>query len=78
MLWPRRGGPGVDTGSLIDAVEMVPSVVTTRVVWGVRVVAGGGRYALRPLVYGEEWRRREDALLRAREIAERLSEGRRP
>jgi hypothetical protein len=78
VLWPRRGGLGLVTGSPVDAVEVLPTLVATRVVWGVRVLAGSARYPLRPLVYGQELRRREDALFRAREIAEGLSQGRRP
>jgi hypothetical protein len=77
VLWPHGGGPGLDTGSPIDTVQVLPTLVATRVAWGVRVLDGSGRYPLRDLVYGEEWRRREDALLRAREIAEGLSQGRR-
>jgi len=79
VLWPpRRGVPGSDTGSLVDAVEILPDLFGWRIVWGVRVLVESGRYSPRSLAYGEELRLRDDALVRAREIAEGLSQGRRP
>jgi len=80
VLWPPGRGVGLDTGSPLDVVEVLANLFVWRwrVVWGVRVLAGSGRPLGRPLVYGEEMRGRGDALLRAREVAEGLSQGRKP
>jgi hypothetical protein len=78
VLWPRGRGTGIPSDWPVEAVEALPTLFAWRVVWGVRVLAASGRSPLRPLVYGEELRSREEALARARDIAEGLSEGRRP
>lgn len=78
VLWPRGRDLGIAADLSIEAIESVPTLFMWRVVWGVRVLGAPGWSALRPLVYGEELLRPEAALTRAREIAEGLSQGRKP
>lgn len=78
VLWPPGRAVGIDTGSPIDAVQVLPNLIGWRVVWGVRVLAESGRYRPRRLVYGEERRLPADAVVCGREIAEGLAQGHRP
>jgi hypothetical protein len=80
VLWPPSRGAGLDTGSLLDVVEVFGNLLVWRwrVVWGVRVLGAPNRLRVRPLIYGEDLTARDDAVARAREIARGLSEGRKP
>src|SRR4051812_856568 len=66
IFWPGGHGSTLTAGWPIETIEVVPAVVETRVVWGVRVLGESTRSRVRPLVYGEEMRSPDRALLRAR------------
>jgi hypothetical protein len=78
VLWPRGRWSDISADWQIEAIEAVPSMFLWRVGWGVRVLGAPGHARIRPLVYGEELLSPDAVLLRGREIAEGLSEGRRP
>jgi hypothetical protein len=91
VLWPRHSpvldgasnvldgaGNFVPGGAIVGAAGDVVSLFASRRVWSVRVFGEAARFRLPPLVYGEEWRDRDDAVQRAREIAEGLAVGQRP
>ena len=70
---------GIETGSLlVDSVQELPSLLGTRVVWRVSVEGEPRWFRLRPLIYGQEFRRPKDAKIRAREVAVGLLHGRKP
>ena len=83
VLWPghsRSSGAardivkdGLTEGMAGGALDLF----TSRFVWRVRVY-GARRFGIRPLIYGEEWRDRNDCVERARQIADDLAAGRRP
>jgi hypothetical protein len=76
MLWPKHTGRRFSVEWPGDAVTDVADLFANRVVWTVRVLEAH-RSFFRPLAYSEEWRRLEDAIERARDIAQGLAEGRR-
>ena len=78
LLWPPAGRQNAAGGWPVEEADAIPAVLATRVVWGVRVFDESRRFPSRPLVFGEEWRGRENAVRRALEIAEGLSQGPKP
>lgn len=79
LFWPPRGGTGIEIGTLlVESVQELPNLLGTRVVWRVSVEGEPRWFRLRPFIYGEEFRRPEDAQIRAREVAVGLLHGRNP
>ena len=75
LLWPGGSGQLALIGTPLDVVEGAAAMFTSRVVWAVRVLDTTGRFPLRSVVFGEEWRHRQDAVRRAHQIAEQLLQG---
>jgi hypothetical protein len=92
VLWPGTGSRLVDSasdladgvsnfvpfGTALELVSGAALLLNGSGVWGVRVLRASTRFALHPLVYGEEWRDASRALRRAQEIAEGLVVGQSP